>query len=35
MTRISWRRKLRRLLHHLLWPAASVRHYPGEPAWGI
>jgi hypothetical protein len=27
MFRTSWRRKLRRLLHSLLWPAETVPHW--------
>jgi hypothetical protein len=31
MMKMTGRRKLRRLLQHLLWPQARVRQY--DPAW--
>ena len=31
MMRVAGRRKLRRLLHALLWPSATVRHWGWEP----
>lgn len=33
--KMSARRKLRRLLHLLLWPSASVRHWGWEPELSI
>ena len=46
MMRANGRRRLRRLLQHLLWPRAVVRDYSGpsprtagpvgfDPAWGL
>ena len=35
MMRTSGRRKLRRLLQHLLWPRATVRHWDPTPALGL
>jgi hypothetical protein len=35
LMKMSSRRRLRRLLHQLLWPAASVPHYGPEPMLGI
>ena len=35
MMRMSGRRKLRRLLQHLLWPRVTVRHWDATPALGL
>jgi hypothetical protein len=35
MMRMSGRRKLRRLLQHLLLPRVTVRDWDATPAWGM